>query len=467
MRFEFRTFGAFYMVAFVIDATEEWDHPLLAAISVVAVALIYLRGVRRWDFFAFLIASSAYILAVHFPDPGNHNNLYLLVNVFLIAAILWASLHPQEVPNDAELLERVKPTLRLTMSLVYIFAGFAKLNSGFFVDDVGCAATFFDGLRSQLPIPAFTPSGPLLIVFGSAIIFWELGGGVMLWFRKTQPIMLVLALAGHTALSFLVFVDFSSVAFAMLLTFIPLAYWRIIEGDPAQISWGGLRLDRPSAYVLINLALAVAAGVLILFTGVTNRVHQLQGLGLISATAVFIWPILAHRIRARPPVPWTGVPIWRPWRSPRWAVALPVFIVFFGLNPYLGLRTAGTFTMFSNLQITGDSSNHFLMGDMPLKIWNLSGDLVHVRKIDPRNAKQEKDDLNGNSIPVLEFQKRIVDWGDHGLDNLYATYVYDGHVYKTKDIVEDNAWDIHGYRFVHYLVDFRLVQEKGPVECRW
>lgn len=467
MRFELRTFCAFYMVAFILDATDEWDPALLALISVAVVSLIYLRGVNRWEFFAFLIASSAYILAVHFPNPGNHNNIYLLVNAFLIAAILWASRRPQEVPDDAVLLEKVKPTLRVTMSLIYIFAGLAKLNEGFLEDDVGCAATFFDGLRSQVPVPEISLAGVPLVLFGAFIIFWELGGGVMLWFRKTQPIMLAMALVGHSALALLVFFDFSSLAFAMLLTFVPPAYWQIMERDSALISWRGRRLDRTSAYVFINIAVALVAGVLIQAFGEANRIHQLQGLGLIFAVAVFLWPIFAHLIRARPPVPWSGVPIWRPWPAPRWAVALPVFVVFFGLNPYLGLRTAGTFTMFSNLQVEGDSSNHLLLGDQPLEIFDLQEDVVHVRKIDPRHADDEEDDLNGNSIPTLEFQKLIVEWGDQGLDRLDATYEYEGRVYETTDLVDDNAWDVDGYRLVHYLVDFRVVQEQGPVDCRW
>jgi hypothetical protein len=90
-----------------------------------------------------------------------------------------------------------------------------------------------------------------------------------------------------------------------------------------------------------------------------------------------------------------------------------------------------------------------------------------VRQIDPRHADQEEDDLNGNSIPTIEFKKMIVEWGDQGLDDLEATYEYDGRVYKTSDLVADNPWDIEGYTLEQYLVDFRLVQEEGPLLCRW
>jgi hypothetical protein len=467
MRFEFRTFCAFYMVAFMLDATEEWDPAVLALLSVALVVLVYLRGVKRWEFLAFLVASSAYILVVHFPDPGNHNNLFLFLNIFLAAVILWASRRPHDVPDDDSLLEKVKPTLRVTISFVYIFAGFHKLNEGFFEENVGCAATFFDGIWSQTPLPDASLSGLTLVLFGASIILWELGGGMMLWFRRTQPVMLAMALVGHSVLAMLEFVDFSSLAMALLLTYIPPAYWRVMERESTLIGWRGRRIDRTTAYVLINVAVALAAGAFIQVSGVSIRVHQVQGLGFIFALAIFVWPILAHQIRGRPRIAWEGVPMGLARIAPRWAVVLPVFILFFGLNPYLGLRTAGTFTMFSNLQTEGETSNHLLLGGQPLKIWDLQDDVVHVRAIDPRHTDKEVGDLNGNSIPTIEFKKMIVEWGNQGLDGLDATYEHDGRVYETRDLVADNPWGIEGYTLGQYLVDFRLIQENGPLRCRW
>lgn len=467
MRFQFKSFCAFYMVAFMLDATEEWYPALLALVSVAVVSLVYWRGIRRWEFFAFLIGSSAYILVVHFPDPGNHNNIFLFVNVFLIAAILWASRRPQEIPDDASLLEAVKPTLRVSISFVYIFAGFHKLNEGFFEEEVGCASTFIEGIWGMTPFPELSLSGVVLVIFGSSIILWELGGGVMLWFRKTQPIMLAMSLVAHSILAMVMFFDFSSLAVAILLTFIPPAYLEIMERRSTLAIWRGRRLDRTSAYVLINVIVALAAGVFIHVSGLSVRVGRVQGLAFIVALGIFVWPIIAHLIRDRPRVAWRGVPIWSQRISPRWAVVVPVFIVFFGLNPYLGLRTAGTFTMFSNLQIEGETSNHLLLRDQPLKIWDLQEDLVHVRKIDPRHAAWKQQDLNGNSIPTTEFRKLIVRWGNRRLDNLHAMYEYDGRVYETTDLVADNPWDVDGYTVEQYLLDFRLIQTEGPVLCRW
>ena len=114
--------------------------------------------------------------------------------------------------------------------------------------------------------------------------------------------------------------------------------------------------------------------------------REWQGLVLNLALLIFIWPIV-KRVMQRAAPAWSGVPMWRPAVGPRWAALLPAFVLFFGLNPYLGLRTAGTFTMFSNLQTESDGSNHLLLGSNPLKIWEVQDDAVHVLKIDSRHAE--------------------------------------------------------------------------------
>jgi hypothetical protein len=460
----FTAFCIFYMVAVLLDATEVWEAPLATVGLLLAIPVIYLRGVTRWSFFAFLVASSAYILAVKFPDPANHNNLALACNAFMMVAIVWASRRPDLARNDDAFFELLKPPLRITMSLVYILAGFHKLNSGFFDPQAGCAQLFFAETWGLTHLPSVTLPAAALIAFGASVIVWELGGGLMLWARRTQPVMLVMSWINHAILAELVFFDFSSMAFAFLLTFIPAAYWGVLE-EGSQLRLGRLRISRLGFYIAVNVVAAAAAGLYFERNGYEESINRYQGLALNVGLLVFLWPIV--RRLARGPRPgWTGVPMWRR-AVPRWAALLPLFVLVFGLSPYLGLRTAGTFNMFSNLQIEADRSNHLLLGSNPLKIWGLQEDAVQVIAIDPRHTDRKDGDLTGNALPVLEFQKDIVKWRKAGLHGLYAHYRYDGREYWTTDLVVDNPWHVKGYRLVHYLLDFRLVQQTGPIQCRW
>lgn len=457
----FTTFAVFYMVAFVLDATEEWDPGLPALAFLVAVVAMYILGVTRLRFVAFLVASSAYILLVHFPDPGNHNNVFLLCNVFLLAGIAWGSRRPDTADDDA-LFERLKPPLRISLAVIYVFAGFHKLNRDFFEPAFGCADEFFQNVYSLTPFPALALPTAGVVGLGVAVIAWELGGGLLLWFRRTQPVMLALSLVNHAVLALVQFFDFSSLAFALLLLFIPAAHWRLVEESPV-VRIGRLRVRRLGLYVYVNAAMALAAGLYIARYGWEQL--PWQGLALDAALLIVLWPILVRLVRGPRPR-WAGVPMWTP-RVPRWAVALPLVVLFIGVNPYLGLRTAGTYTMFSNLQIQGDTSNHLLLGSNPFAIWGLQDDAVHVIDIDGRHTGDPDRDLTRTYLPRLEFEKRIVEWRRRGLEGLGVTFEYDGRTYRSDDVVRDNPFDVDGYRPVHYLVDFGQVQESGPVPCRW
>jgi len=57
------------------------------------------------------------------------------------------------------------------------------------------------------------------------------------------------------------------------------------------------------------------------------------------------------------------------------------------MTSYLGLRTAGNFSMFSNLRTEGPGSNHLLLGANPLKRGHYQEDAVHILAIDDERAR--------------------------------------------------------------------------------
>lgn len=145
----------------------------------------------------------------------------------------------------------------------------------------------------------------------------------------------------------------------------------------------------------------------------------------------------------------------------------PVFVVFFALMPYLGLRTAGTFSMFSNLRTEGDISNHLLLAANPLKMW-YQEDVVEILALGPEHVSPGQEPLTGYLMPVVEFKKRINDWREEGLDGLHARYTYDGRILETDDLVTDSPWDVQGNDAEMFLLDFRVVQAStAPNRCRW
>ncbi len=117
-------------------------------------------------------------------------------------------------------------------------------------------------------------------------------------------------------------------------------------------------------------------------------------------------------------------------------------LIFIGLTPYLGLRTAGSFSMFSNLRTEGDSSNHLLLGSNPIKVWGYQEDVVWILEIDDRYGDtiyHYDGSPRGYALPVVEFRKWIYAWGQAGY-RVPMTYAYDGYRHTTEDIVTDPAW---------------------------
>lgn len=134
----------------------------------------------------------------------------------------------------------------------------------------------------------------------------------------------------------------------------------------------------------------------------------------------------------------------------------------------MGLRTAGTFSMFSNLRTEGPVSNHLLLGSNPLKVWGYQEDVVEVIEIDDETARlgHKYRPLKGQQLPAVEFRKLIHKWtkADYTVP---ITFVHAGKEYTTQDIVNDPTWRVPQRNWEAYLMDFRIIQPEGANQCRW
>jgi hypothetical protein len=146
----------------------------------------------------------------------------------------------------------------------------------------------------------------------------------------------------------------------------------------------------------------------------------------------------------------------------------PVILLLHGMTSYLGLRTAGNFSMFSNLRTEGPASNHFLLSSNPLKLWSYQEDAVSFIDIDDRRARIgfQYQRLNGNQLPVVEFRKLIYAWTRAGL-TIPMTFEYRGKIHSTEDIANDPVWRTNTRDWEMVLMDFRSIQPSGPNRCRW
>jgi hypothetical protein len=312
---------------------------------------------------------------------------------------------------------------------------------------------------------------PLIVGVSGLIVFWQLVEGPLLMIRRFQAVFLCFALLFHTYLGMIGFVDFQSIAVALLLAFVPkpvLVTW----AQHRHIRLGSVRFERVHAYVALNLMAGLLTGIHVLVTPLfePSNVKALQGLLFNGGVLLLIWPIIrgvlsGPRGRRR----WGGVSVFHS-RTPKFLYLVPVLLLFFGMTSHLGLRTAGNFSMFSNLRTEGSTSNHILLGSNPLKIWEYQEDTVHVIKLDSAAADTgshyDPKLLAGEKLPAVEFRKLVSKWADKNM-TIAIVFEYDGKVFASDNIAADPTWRPARWDWEMTLLDFRAVQPNGPNKCRW
>lgn len=510
----FSTFALLYMTALFLELAEKWTYPVFTLVTLLLAALLVWAGITRVTFLIFLLVTTSQFLLVQFPDVANHVNVAIYSNVLMMAGIGYSLVRAREFPTDDDGLELMRPLLQLSTILVYALAGFHKLNADFIDPAVSCVADLLGDLtsmvnsrvtgvptrlallagllllvhallsarsaRRHLPAvvrvgaigatllaavfafklaPAIPPAAMTTAILAMAVvvILWELIGGPLLSLPRLQAPVLAFSWTMHATLALIGFVDFGALALALLFTFVPRPYRDLLVA-PLRVPVLGRPVQRSHLY----FALCVLAGI---SAGLGRRL--LGGMIFNLAALVFIWPLVSAAVAPPPKPAWTGVPIARR-LTPRWMFVFPVLLLLHGVTSYLGLRTAGNFSMFSNLRTEGSLSNHFLLGGNPFKHWDYQEDVVRFIRIDDRRAKigYEYQPLEGNLLPVVEFRKLIYAWTRAGA-TIPLTFEYRGTRHSTSDVTNDPVWRTRGRDWEMRLMDFRVIQSDGPNACRW
>jgi len=508
----FSIFALLYMTAIFLELAEKWTYPLYTSTVLLLVVLVLATRVTRVTFLVFLAVTTAHFLLVQFPDVANHVNVAIYGNVLMMVGIVYSLARRQDFPTDDDCFEMLRPLLQATMVLVYFLAGFHKLNADFLEPTISCVGNTLDRLLgvarsrtigvplgivllggslvpayrllSRSPLrrygPVFTGAGAIALgiaaallllrpelpagartmaVLGMAglVILWELVGGPMLAVPRLQAPLLAFSWTMHATLALIGFVDFGALALALLFTFVPRPYLDMLT-TRVRVPVIGLAVQRAHLY----FAMCVLAGI---SSGLDNRLAS--GLIFNLSALVLIWPLLSALAAPASRQAWTGVPL-SSRMTPRWLFIFPALLFFHGVTSYLGLRTAGNFSMFSNLRTEGARSNHFLLGNNPLKLWGYQEDVIRFIRINDRQAGigYQYQPLQGNQLPVVEFRKLIYLWTRAG-KIVPLTFEYRGKIHSTEDIANDPAWRTGARNWEMALLDFRSIQSEGRNRCRW
>ena len=526
----FTGFTVLYVAAFLLEMVEHWRDPWFTAGFVVA-ALVLFGRIDRLRLLIFLIPATLYFLLGPFPDVANHVNLMILVNLALIAGIVWSYLPRAGIASGAAFFEMMAPVLRMMIIATFAVAGFHKLNTGFLDPAVSCITVFsgqiwwvfksgflgsalptglviggvasaaavqlwrerradfawpaVDGRALVTPLIAMAvvasvllavveweridgPKAALIFAIAIFVLCWQLVEGPMLLFRRYQWVALVFSMLVHSQLAMIRIVDFQAIAVALLATFVPANIWGVVFRR-GPVAFAGLQLDRLQIYFALNvliggaLMLAHNHGGLMLPRG-----FEATGLLFNVSVLILLWPVVSELFSKRRDWKWEGVRVFHP-ATPKWLFLLPLVLVLHGLTSHVGLRTAGNFSMFSNLRTEGGVSNHLILPEPPLRLGGYQEDLVTILEIDDDTARigSQYHPLQDRMLPTVEFRKLLYLWGREGRA-VPVILEYRGETVVSYDIAREPGWVVAEPDWEMRLLDFRQVQRgDAPNECRW
>ena len=137
---------------------------------------------------------------------------------------------------------------------------------------------------------------------------------------------------------------------------------------------------------------------------------------------------------------------------------MPVLVLLTGLSPFLELRTAYAFNMYSNLRTADGDSNHFLV-TRTLPLTDFQSDLVRISESSDRSLQLYAD--SRFALPFLQLRDYLSRHRDASLT--YTRKGIEHHVDRAADDPElvrsVPSWESK-------LFAFRSLDDAGPTRCQ-
>lgn len=406
---------------------------------------------------------------------SNHWLFTFIVNLTIFVALGRLAISKQRKINGGNLFLEFAPVVRVEVIVLYFFAVLHKLNWDFLNPEVSCATALYSDLAGGFP---FLPMADwTLATLPYVTLIVEAAIPLLLCFRRTRVAGVLLGLLFHAMLALNpahTYYDFSSMVYAGYFLFIPYDYVAKLRTHWAGMAIGrwveGLTdsglLRRGFRFLLAVLAVVLAVNWMHMivtdepvFTAVSGLVGALKIANIVvwalyaaAVIAIFTRAALADRIvRAVRGIDRISL------RSPALAL-MPLLLLFIGFNPYFGLKTETSFSMFSNLQTEGGRNNHLFL-PTEYQVTRYQDDLVRV--IETTHPYLQEKAEEGYLFPYFEF-KRVIG----GAKNASVTYIRNGEMRTVPRVGDDPDLSQSEPFLLRKLLRFRPVDTSGAgVRC--
>lgn len=392
---------------------------------------------------AVVAATHVLVVSAKLPVVGNHEILLLLVHIGVLIAVL---------TKDKRWLPAIVPALRWVLLIAYSAIAFSKLNDSFVDRAVSCAVVFGDEFGEWVNVSVSNSAALSYMVIAMTLLF-ELSIPIMLMVRPLRRIGIVVGMVFHTLLALEpsghVF-DFTSVLFLLFLLFLEPDASRQLDTAVQQLRHrlGTLGIGTILAVMAVgNLLMSKSGGPAWLFD-----------FPIWCAFAFFLFKTVVPTVRSPRAAPQKLVF--------RVAPGLALVVLLASLNavsPYLELRTAGAFNMYSNLAVNDGGTNHFLLpGTLPLRDAPRLFDYSPIAG-DPMGL-DFYEEAGGFVVPesnIIEFARTFPATADYQVEVVRgegASELITLGELATADTPRDGLVD--------KVLFIRAIDPEGPTECR-
>lgn len=404
-----------------------------------------------------LVPITAWIEA---PAVGNHWLLASLVALVLLGAMLVGVIGGRR--HDGGGVGRsidvdAFPVMRITFLVAYGFAALSKFNSSFVDPTVSCANVFLDQVTRSVGLPGLDASSGAwwthLVPY--AVIVIETSVVVLLALAPTRVLGVLVALVFHGIIAIdteHAFSDFSSVIAVLVVLFLPDDWFDRWD------EWG----SRPRARTAVRWAtatIAVGAGTLLLWQSLDERHRWSAEIGhgrdamwwTVGTAVVALVAITAARTRTvRSDV--ALLP------DDRVMLAFPGVAVLIGLGPWLGVRDATSWNMYSNLVIAPDATNSWVVPGT-MRLLDPPGGYVRIHaSTDPALAPYI---ASGDLVPFVNLRTYTATRPDSSV-----TFERDGTIITVAHTRDDPALGREPEWWWRKVLVRRSIDLDGPARCQ-
>jgi hypothetical protein len=379
------------------------------------------------------------------------NHLFI-IGIVNVALLLISVLKKIKGKLSEDWFSDVAPFLRLLFIVIYGSAAISKLNTGFFKAQTSCAYVLsnreFAWLGIDIDFNHYQFFPHLLSATELAIFF----GLLTKW---TRPYAIVLACVFHTSLSLTPIsqgLGFTFALYGFINLFLP--FEPKVESINKARLWQ-VKVDKKipmdvfkMLYAILAIVIALAFLVTSISPFLTLAIRWFSTLVILCIlTGGLIYVALKFRKNqiAKPVFKVKGIT----------QILLLLLVILTALSPYLGIKTRPTFTMFSNLSVEDNKSNHFLIPRLFPN--NLADDVVTI--VDSSAPELQADAKAGVKWIYLELQRNLKQSPDTAI-----TFIRDGKTYNLKK-ASDNPDLVNPNPILAKFLSFRKV---SPGElCSW